>query len=117
MLLDDGIVTIYAQEDVSAPGDAPRYEKTMRTQSYFKRLSFETKPEDPTGRRTEQQIDARIRIQQCRAIREDDVAQLDDFAEEEKSGLFYRIVRAYHGTDDENGMPISDLSLSEVSKR
>lgn len=117
MLLDDGIATIYASEDVSGAGDAPKYARIERTQSYYAELGYETKPEDPTGRRTEQRIDARIRIQQCRAIREDDVAQLGSFHDGKESGLLYKIVRAYHGVDEENGMPISDLSLMEVSKR
>lgn len=117
MLLNDGIATVYALRDASGPGEAPRYERAVRVKSYYAEISFETSPTNPTGKRNEHRIDARVRIQQCRKIREDDEAMLESFHEREKSGKMYKIVRAYHGTDDESGLPISDLSLEEVSKR
>jgi len=116
MLLKDGIATIYEQRDTSGPGEKPRYERFERARSYYAELSFDTRPVNPTGERREQKIDARIRIRQCRAIREDDLARIDSFHEAGADGKMYKVVRAYHGTDEESGLPISDLSLEEVGK-
>lgn len=116
MLLNDGIATIYERCDVSGPGEAPRYERVVRSKSYYAEIDFETSPANPTDKRSERRIDARVRIQQCRGIREEDETVLESFHERERSKRSYRIVRAYHGTDEESGMPISDLSLKEVSK-
>lgn len=112
MILDSGICRIIARENAGEPGNMPRLaDAGVRFEGYYGELSFETSPAWPTERRMERQTDARIRILQCRGIREDDVAALRAFrAEEERR---FRITRAYHGTDEENGQPITDLTLRE----
>ena len=115
MLLKDGIATVYARTDVSGPGEAPRYERAMRTKSLYAELSFETSPADPTKRRRELRTDARIRIKQCREIREEDEVELESF-HQDTGAARYRVQRAYHGTDEENGDAISDLTLVEVKR-
>jgi hypothetical protein len=112
MLLDQGICTVYAERDVSGPGEMPRYEKDVKAQSYYAQLDFETAPRWPTEHRQETHTAARVRIMQCRSIDKNDTAMLMDFANgAEKT---FRITRAFHGTDEESGMPISDLTLEAM---
>ena len=94
MILDRGIAEIYARSNAAPKGEKPVWEETMRFRSWYAELSFETS-------------DARIRIAQCRAIRQGDTVHLD--------GRVYTIARAYHGTDEESGENITDLTLEEVS--
>ena len=54
-----------------------------------------------------------MRILQCRSITHGDTAALLSFADGQTRT--YRITRAYHGTDEESGEAITDLSLQEVS--
>lgn len=115
MLLDQGICTIYTKKDVSGKGEKPRYERTIKAQSYYGQLSFETSPQWPTEHREETKTAERVRILQCRKISKDDVAELLDFSDETQTPKTYKISRAYHGVDDECGEMISDLSL-EVMK-
>ena len=115
MLLDQGICTILTKTDISGEGKKPKYERTIKAQSYFGRLSFETSPQWPTEHREETKIAERVRILQCRTIGKDDVAELVDFSDPTQTPQTYKISRAYHGIDDESGEMISDLSL-EVMK-
>ena len=112
MLLDRGICTVYAERDVSGPGEMPRYEKSVKAQSYYAELDFETSPRWPTEHREETRTAARVRIMQCRYIDKNDVAALMDFSEEKEKA--YRITRAFHGTDEESGITISDLTLEAM---
>lgn len=111
MILDAGICTIYKQTDVSEPGEMPRYERTVKAQSYYAELQFETSPVWPTEHREETKIAARVRILQERSITKGDHAALTPGLPTEEPERMYRVVRAFHGIDDENGQPISDLSL------
>ena len=115
MLLDDGMCTIYTKTDVSGPGEKPRYEKTIKAQSYYGQLSFEKSPQWPTEPREETKIAERVRIQQCRSIRKEDVAELIDFSDETQTPQTYKIGRAFHGIDDDSGELISDLSLEVMA--
>lgn len=113
MILDDGVCTIIWAENSAGPGCLPTLRDSgVRFASYYKELSFETSPAYPTANRLEQRADARVRIHQCREIREDDVAELRRYAGGEATR--YRITRAYHGVDEESGEPITDLTLREV---
>ena len=116
MLLKDGIATVYARMDVSGPGEAPRYERAVREKCLYAELSFETSPADPTKKRRELRTDTRIRIRQCRAIREEDEVELESFHEESGLQTLYRVQRAFHGMDEESGEAISDLTLMEVKR-
>lgn len=114
MLLDHGICTVYARTDVSAAGAMPVYENKLKTQSYYAELNFETSPQWPTEHREETKVSARVRILQCRSIENNDVATLYDFADDQQETRTYRITRAYHGTDDESGERITDLTLEAM---
>lgn len=113
MILDSGICRIIAREHAGEPGNMPAPEDVgTRFESYYAELGFETSPAYPTRDRMERRTDARVRILQCRDIREDDEAVLTPFATGEPRRL--RITRAYHGADDESGEAITDLTLEEV---
>lgn len=110
MILDDGLLTLYRREDVSAPGEKPRYEPRKLYEGYYGELHYETSAERPTEKRGETRTDARVRILQVRDVREKDLAELVPFADEQGGGL-YEITRAYQGEDAESGERITDLTL------
>lgn len=114
MQLDRGICTVYTMTDVSGKGEKPRYEKAIKMQSYYGELNFETSPQWPTEHREETKTDARVRILQHRGITNDDVAELEDFADDKEPVKTYRITRAYHGMDEESGEKITDLTLEAM---
>lgn len=114
MLLDRGICTVFTEVDVSGAGEMPRYEKTVKMQSYYAELNFETSPQWPTEHREETKTAARVRILQHRGITKNDVAELADGMDESETPKTYRITRAYHGTDDESGERITDLTLEAM---
>ena len=114
MILDRGICTVFRAANAARPGEMPRPGFAPIFQGWYGELSFETSPARPTEGRTELKIDNRVRILQCRDIRQDDVVvlrALDDFSSRSEEDPVYRILRAYHGTDDKTAVPISDLSL------
>lgn len=114
MLLDDGICTVYTEKDVSALGEMPRYERSVKMQSYYGELDFETSPRWPTEHREETRTAARVRILQHRGITKNDIAELEDFGAESEPAKTYKITRAYHGEDDESGEKITDLTLEAM---
>lgn len=113
MKLDSGICTVFTREDVSDVGEMPRYDYTLKTQSYYAELDFSTDGSWTTQGREDVVIDARIRIIQDRTITKNDVVMLED-AKEIDRRKHYAVERAYHGFDEESGMKISDLSLRRV---
>lgn len=109
MILDKGICSVFRKTDTAAAGDMPCPAYTLIYQSWYGELSFETSPSYPTEGRREHTTDARIRVLQCRAIRQNDVVVLEDVGTVPGAGPMYRITRAYHGSED--CVPITDLSL------
>lgn len=107
MILDRGIAEIFARSNIAPKGEKPVWQEALRFRSWYAELSFETSPVWQPERRLAQKADARIRIAQCRDIRQGDTAHLD--------GRVYAIARAYHGTDEESGEQITDLTLEEVT--
>lgn len=105
---------MYEQRDVSGPGEMPRYERAVKAQSYYGELQFETSPVWPTEHREETKIAARVRILQERRITKGDHAALTPGMPEAEPERMYKVVRAFHGIDDENGQAISDLSLEVI---
>lgn len=113
MILDSGICRIIAREHAGEPGNMPEpKDAAIRFESYYGELGFETSPAYPTRDRVERRTDARVRILQCRDIREDDAALLTPFTTGAQRR--FRITRAYHGADDDSGEQITDLTLEEV---
>lgn len=112
MILDSGICKIYRKTNVAAPGAKPVFSPVEIHNGWYGELSFATSPGRPTPEREEVHTDARIRILQNRGIANHDLVELHDAA---GNTTLYDVTRAYHGTDDDSGERITDLSL-EVTK-
>ena len=114
MILDSGICTVFRKTDISEPGSMPTVSYVPFWASWYGELSYETSPAWPTEGRKEQKADGRIRILQNRQIAQNDVVvleHLERFADRSQNQIVYRVVRAYHGQDDDGPTPISDLTL------
>ena len=117
MILDSGICTVFRKTDTSDPGDMPTVDHFPIWASWYAELSYETTPTWQTEGRKEQRADGRIRVLQCRSIRQDDVVVLEhlaSFNERSEGAVVYRITRAFHGVDDEGPTMIYDLTLEVI---
>lgn len=117
MILDTGICTVFRKTDVSQPGAMPTVGYTRIGGSWYREMSYETSPVWQTDGRREQRADGRIRILQDRGIKQDDVVVLEDlarFQDRSANAAVYRIIRAWHGQDDDGPTLISDLTLEVV---
>ena len=117
MILDKGICTVFRKRDVSEPGYMPTVSYLPIAASWYGELSYETSPIWQTEGRKEQKADGRIRILQNRRIAQDDIVVLEHLASiEERSAdaVVYKVIRAFHGTDDDGPTEISDLTLEVV---
>lgn len=117
MILDRGICSVFKLSNVAEPGETPEESLTLKYQSWFGELNFETAPVNPTGMQDDVKVDARIRVHQHRAITGGDVVVFSALPMPPADTRRYNVIRAYHGLDDQNGQPISDLSLQEVESR
>lgn len=116
MILDRGVCRIYHKTSTTPKGGKPTSTLAVIHESYYGELSFETAPSRPTERREDIRTAARVRILQNREIRNDDVAELTPFDGIRVRPVYYRITRAFHGIDEKNGEPISDLTLEVTEK-
>ena len=116
MILDRGICRIYRKVSTTQPGGKPTSTLALIHQSYYGELAFETSPARPTEKREETQTAARVRILQHRGINNQDAAELAPSDGTPAKTQKYRIRRAYHGRDDENGEAITDLTLEVEEK-
>ena len=116
MILDRGTCKIYQKTSTTPPGGKPTSTLAVIHESYYGELSFETAPARPTERREDMKTAARVRILQCRSIRNNDVAELTPFDGTEAKTVKYRIARAWHGDDSDSGEPITDLTLEVEEK-
>lgn len=114
MILDAGICTVFAVEDVSKPGEMPQKGYRKKSRAWYGVLDFATVASWPTEDREEVRVDERIRIPQNRGITNHDVVVLADVDEVTDDVRVLEVVRAYHGHDDDNGELITDLSLEVV---
>lgn len=117
MILDKGICTIFRKTDSSEPGGMPVWTYVPIWASWYAELSFETTPRWQTEGRKEVRADAKIRVMQCRQIRQNDVVvleHLESFDDRSPDAETFQIIRAYHGTDDDGPTPISDLTLEVI---
>lgn len=116
MILDRGICRILRKTSTTPAGGKPTYDLETLHESYYGELAFETSPARPTEKREETQTATRVRILQNRMINNQDVAELMPFDGTSTKTEKYRIRRAYHGTDDQNGEEITDLTLEVTDK-
>lgn len=106
VILDSGICTVYEVKNVAPPGGMPKMELLPKHESWYAELNFETVPKDAALQEVVE-TSARVRILQNRSITNHNVVILAD-------GEQYEVTRAYHGTDEESGEPITDLTLLKV---
>lgn len=113
MILDKGVAFFYEAVNTAQPGGMPVMKPAEKHffASFFGELDFETAPARPTEKREEVRTDARIRVLQNRAIQNTQIVILIEDLKEKR----YRITRAYHGTDDDTGEPITDLNLEVIA--
>ena len=117
MILDRGIASVFRRRNTAEAGAMPAYAYDLLTRSYYGELEFATQEARPNGPREVVRVDARIRILQDRRITNlDAVALADAQAIVPGETVRYEVVRAYHGTDEESGEAITDLSLTEVGR-
>lgn len=114
MILDDGICTVFSLVDKAEPGGMPNLVPQEKTMAWFGYLDFATAEAWPTEGREETEVSTRIRILQDRSITNKDIVVLEEKHEVDESMQQYEVMRAYHGHDDENGQPITDLTLKAV---
>lgn len=106
MILDKGTCSIYDKINIAVPGNMPKYKLKLKCQSWYGELNFETNPVN-TAMQEMVETSARIRILQNREINNHNVVILPDNQQ-------YEVTRAYHGTDEESGEPITDLTLRKM---
>lgn len=117
MILDKGICTVFRKTDSAEAGAMPTVTYAPIWSSWFGELSFETVPEWQTDGRKEQRADGRIRILQNRGIAQNDVVVLEHlaaFKDRSANAPVYRVIRAFHGLDDDGPTQISDLTLEVI---
>lgn len=113
MILDKGYCTIYHTENTAQPGEMPVEGLVLKYQSWYGELNFEATP-TTIGAQEGVLVANKIRVLQNRDITNHDVAVLSCTLPPPADAPQYNVVRAYHGTDDDNGQPISDLSLERL---
>jgi hypothetical protein len=114
VILDRGFCTIYEVSNAAEPGNLPEEILAMKYQSWYGELNFETSPAKMAAHEGVMASE-RIRIIQNRSINNHDVAVLSDQLPPPEDAPRYNIVRAYHGIDEENGQPITDLTLERLT--
>lgn len=117
MILDRGYCTIYSVTNDAPPGGKPHQALAQKSVSYYGELDFETAPVYQTERQEDIEVSTRVRVPQDRRISNHDVAVLSDVLPHPDNAIQYGIERAYHGTDADNGQPITDLTLKAVKTR
>lgn len=120
MILDTGVCSVFRLSQAEVPsGYMPTLSWKLIGKSWYKELSFSTRPKWESSDREETQTDQRIRVMQMRHLRKEDRVVLADIGEDEfgQDGgrTVYSITRAWHGQDDDSPAPITDLDLQEVS--
>lgn len=111
MILDTGICTVYRKYNDAAPGHKPEYARRVLHTSWYGELNYETAPAWPTRDREEVRADKRVRILENREIANHDEVELADLYGNVR---MYQVTRAYHGTDDQSGERITDLTLEAM---
>lgn len=117
MILDSGYCFVYAVTNISKPGDMPKEGLSLKSQSCYGELDFETAPIYATAGQEDVKISARVRIHQDRTISNHDIVILSTELTAPADAMQYEVTRAYHGPDKENGQPITDLTLVKVVQK
>lgn len=113
MILDKGFCSIYRTENTASPGDMPTESLVLKYQSWYGELNFESSPVD-IGAQEGVVVANKIRVLQNRDITNHDVAVLSSVLPPPADAPRYNVIRAFHGADDDNGQPITDLTLERL---
>jgi len=113
MILDAGYCSIYRTENIAEPGNMPVEGLILKFQSWYRELNFESSPKD-IGAQEGVIISNKIRIVQNRDITNHDIAVLSVVLPPPVDASKYEVARAFHGTDDDNGQLITDLTLERL---
>lgn len=81
---------------------------------WYGELNFETSPIYATQNQEDVNVSNRIRIAQDRNVSNQDIVVLSGTNPPADTNNQHQITRAFHGVDDENGQPITDLTLERV---
>jgi hypothetical protein len=114
LILDKGICSVFSAANGAAAGSMPADKLTLKYQSWYGELSFETVPARPTDYREDAETSSRIRILQNRDVTNRDAVIFTAEKTPAEDAERYEITRAYHGVDDESGELITDLTLERV---
>ena len=106
MTLDSGVITIYRQTLVSSPGEIPKYDNVELWSSYFGNKTIGL-TRYYTAKSHNDNIDLFVEVQ-----RNDAISAATDKAK--IGNCWYRIVQVQHILDDD-GLPMTDLTLERVS--
>lgn len=118
MLLRNGIITIYRQQNIASPGDMPQYdwppigqsfygEKTVGVNRYYVAMA------------QNDQIDMLIEIQRDRSVSAAtdrvgiDRQYLGMDAVDGDNNIYFRITQVQQ-VEDEDGLPMTDLALERI---
>ena len=115
MILDKAYCSVYGTDNEADPGGMPSQRRVLKYQAWYGELDFGTSPFYAEGQE-DVEIAARIRIPQNRAVSSHDVVVLAPTLSPPPDCRQYEITRAFHGTDEESGQPITDLSLRRVDQ-
>lgn len=101
MILDDGICTICrVRENGTTAGELQEV-----AQVWYKGLDYSSSPYGEEYR-VDTALERRIRVLRQNGLTALYAVLID--------GERYEVVRIYHGTDDDNGQPITDLTLRQI---
>lgn len=118
MLLDNGIMTVYRQENVSQPGDMPQYTWSPVWQSYYGEKTVGIN-RYYTAKAHDDQTDMLIEVQRNRDISTAndrvgiDRRYLGMESVDGDNNIYFRITQIQHIFDDD-GLPMTDLALERV---
>lgn len=112
MLLDDGVVTIWAAQNTAQPGELPQNSYTKRVyMSYYgqKKVGLQR---FWAAQAHNSRADLLIRIQRCGAISTAHRCKLAPSLDIQTAG-WYKILQVQHLLD-EDGLPASELTLERI---
>lgn len=113
MILDSGVCSIFERVNTAAPGFMPVYRFARKTAGWYGLRSFSSRPEYLRDKEATT-VALKIRILQDLSVTNLDTVVLADVEEVPADAVRYEVVRVYHGTDDQTGVPISDIDLEVV---
>lgn len=116
MILDNGICSIFSVTNTGAAGNMPVESLALKYQSWYGELGFETAPIYATEAQEDIEVSTRIRVVGNREINNHDRLIFTANLTPPAGATQYEITRVYHGTDQECGQPISDLTLRLVKQ-